>query len=150
MPTPGDLPRRSTYTAPLAVRVFGPETPISSTPLAEVLGAQDLSRARRERLERCPKIVILGGERPLGYVAYERVGDDFRVHEFGCIAGADCSLQRASELLLDTIELAALAGGGRRVVLTPKAPAPTSVLTDRGYSIIQEGCAGSWFQKTLP
>ena len=49
--------------------------------------------------------------------------------------------------LLDALEMACLAGGGRRLVLLPRAASASDLLRARGFVPIAEGSAGSWFEK---
>ena len=51
---------------------------------------------------------------------------------------------------ITALEVACLAGGGRRLVLLPRAVVTSALLRPRGFVPIAEGCAGSWFVKAFP
>jgi hypothetical protein len=87
------------------------------------------------------------GSRVVGLAAYERVDGELRVHEFGVDENSTCTLDQIATALLDALEIACLAGGGRRLVLLPRAALTSHLLRSRGFVPIAEGCAGSWFEK---
>ena len=60
-----------------------------------------------------------------------------------------CSVDQIATALLDALEIACLAGGGRRLVLLPRAALAGHLLRGRGFVPIVEGCAGSWFEKVF-
>jgi hypothetical protein len=86
----------------------------------------------------------------VGVAAYERVDLELRVHEFGVDAASSCAVEQVAGALLDALEVACLAGGGRRLVLLPRAAISAELLRSRGFETIAEGCAGSWYEKTFP
>ncbi len=62
----------------------------------------------------------------------------------------DVRAQRVVDrLLLDAVELAALAGGCRRVVLLPAAVPEVEPFERLGYRIVNERCAGAWLEKAF-
>jgi hypothetical protein len=73
-----------------------------------------------------------------------------RVHEFAVDTASPCAVDHIATALLDALEMACLAGGGRRLVLLPRASVTTHLLRPRGFVTIAEGCAGSWFEKLFP
>ncbi len=82
--------------------------------------------------------------------AYDRADGELRVHEFAVdVSTMPCAEDQVINALLDALEVACLAGGGRRLVLLPRAAIATSLLRRRGFVTIAEGCAGSWFEKTF-
>jgi hypothetical protein len=96
-------------------------------------------------------VVAAFGSRVVGVAGYERADGEVRVHEFGVDEGAaGCTLDQVATALLDALEVACLAGGGRRLVLLPRAALTGDLLRSRGFQPIAEGCAGSWFEKTFP
>jgi hypothetical protein len=50
--------------------------------------------------------------------------------------------------LLDALETACLAGGSRRVVLSPPRPS-LAMLERRGYRTVKASCAGCWIEKMV-
>jgi hypothetical protein len=86
----------------------------------------------------------------VGVAGYERVDFELRVHEFGVDGSSPCATEQIATALLDALEVACLAGGGRRLVLLPRAAISTTLLRGRGFVTIAEGCAGSWYEKTFP
>lgn len=136
--------------APLQVRVLAPEsTPLSPTDLRRLFVGQRLTRARRLHLSRCPRIVAERDGRPLGLAVYEQVGEELRVHEVGIDATAASGPYGVAAALLDALELACVAGGGRRLVLTPRVLSLAPDVERRGYRRAVERHASGWLQKTL-
>jgi hypothetical protein len=134
----------------LQVRVVGPDSP-TPTPLEvrRLFSHRLLSRARRERLARSAKVLAACDGRIIGLASFERGGDDIRVHEFAFEPDLSFSTQDILRQLLDALELACLASGGRRLVLLPNAIVAVSPLERLGYRIVNEGCAGAWLEKTF-
>ncbi len=136
--------------APLQVRVLAPESaPVPSPDLRRLFAGQRLTRARRLHLAQCPRIVPEPNGRPLGLAVYEQVGDELRVHEIGIDATTASGPRGVADLLLDALELACVAGGGRRLVLTPRVLSLAPDVGRRGYLPAAERHAGGWLQKTL-
>lgn len=136
---------------PMQVRVVGPDSAgLSSTDLRRLFRGRRLTPARRERLAQSGRVTAACGSRILGVAAYERVDLELRVHEFGVDATSPCAVDDVARALLEALEVACLAGGGRRLVLLPRAAISTALLRDRGFANIAEGCAGSWYEKTFP
>jgi hypothetical protein len=95
--------------------------------------------------------VAASAGRIVGIAAYERADGELRVHEFGVDTGATLyTTDQVVNALLDALEVACLAGGGRRLVLLPRAAIAGTILRRRGFVTIAEGCAGSWFEKSFP
>ena len=139
-PTPG----------PVHVRVVGPEAAcLTPTELRRLFRGRRLTPARRERLRNSGRVVAACGSRTVGLAAYEREAGELRVHEFGVDGGRSCSVDQIATALLDALEIACLAGGGRRLVLLPRASLAGHLLRARGFVPIAEGSAGSWFEKTF-
>jgi hypothetical protein len=132
----------------LQVRVVGPEAAcLSPTDLRRLFRGRRLTPARRERLRNSGRVLAQCGSRTVGLAAYERVDGELRVHEFGVDESTPCTVDQVATLLLDALEVACLAGGGRRLVLLPRASLKAHLLRSRGFVPIAEGCAGSWFEK---
>jgi hypothetical protein len=137
---------------PVQVRVVGPECgALSPSDLRRLFRGRRLTPARRARLAQSGRVVAVSGSRVVGVAAYERVDGELRVHEFGVDAAlAPFLVEQVVSTLLDALEVACLAGGGRRLVLLPRAVVAGSQLRRRGFVTIAEGCAGSWFEKSFP
>lgn len=135
----------------MQVRVVGPDAAsLTATDLRRLFRGRRLTPARRERLANSGRVVAACGSRLVGVAAYERLDGELRVHEFGVDGSASCTLDQVATALLDALEIACLAGGGRRLVLLPRAAIAAHLLRPRGFVTIAEGCAGSWFEKVFP
>jgi hypothetical protein len=86
----------------------------------------------------------------MGIAAYERLDREIRVHEFAIDQNPPSPVEEIAGTLLDALEVACLAGGGRRLVLLPRAAIAENLLRRRGFSTIAQGSAGSWFEKIFP
>jgi hypothetical protein len=138
-------------TLPMQVRVVGPDSAgLTPTDLRRLFRGRRLTPARRQRLAASGRVTASCEGRMVGVAAYERVDYELRVHEFGVDAASVCAAGQIASALLDALEVACLAGGGRRLVLLPRAALSTDLLRDRGFVTIAEDCAGSWFEKTFP
>jgi hypothetical protein len=137
---------------PVQVRVVGPDGgPVPPTDLRRLFRGRRLTPARRARLAQSGRVVAASAGRIVGIAAYERADGELRVHEFGVDTGATLyTTDQVVNALLDALEVACLAGGGRRLVLLPRAAIAGTILRRRGFVTIAEGCAGSWFEKSFP
>jgi hypothetical protein len=138
-----------TAVAPIQVRVVGPDSvELQSVELSRLAPGRPVSRLQREHLEHATRVVARVGDRVVGVAAYERLGNELRVLDLRLdpvpppLCGTDVVRQ-----LLDALEVAALAGGCRRIVLLPAAVIAATSLERLGYRIIAEGCAGGWLEK---
>jgi hypothetical protein len=137
-------------TPALQVRIVGPDAAgLSPSDQRRLFRHRALSRHRRDRLARSNKVVATHGAHIVGLASYERAGDELRVHEIAvdpdlCFGASDILRQ-----LLDAVELAALAGGCRRVVLLPAAVVQVEPFERLGYRIVNERCAGAWLEKAF-
>ena len=118
--------------------------------LRRLFRGRRLTPARRERLRNSGRVMAVCGKRVVGLAAYERADGELRVHEFGVDPTTPCREEEISSVLVEALEMACLAGGGRRLVLLPRAAVAASLLRARGFVPIAEGCAGSWFEKLFP
>jgi hypothetical protein len=136
----------------MQVKVLGPDcAPLAPADLRRLFRGRRLTPVRRERLAQSGRIVATCGNRPVGVVAYDGADAELRVHEFGLDTTSTlCAEEQVVDALLDALEMACLASGGRRLVLLPRAALTPSVLARRGFVNIAQGCAGSWFEKTFP
>jgi hypothetical protein len=137
--------------ASMQVRVVGPDSAgLTPTDLRRLFRGRRLTPARRERLAQSGRVTATCASRVVGVAGYERVDLELRVHEFGVDASTSCQIDQIANALLDALEVACLAGGGRRLVLLPRAAISAQLLRERGFVNIAEGCAGSWYEKTFP
>jgi hypothetical protein len=137
--------------SPVQVRVLGPDwAGPSPNDLRRLFRGSRLTPARRQRLANSGRVVAQCSGRLVGIAAYERVDREIRVHEFGIDQAAPAPLEEIAGTLLDALEVACLAGGGRRLVLLPRAAVAENLLRRRGFSTIAQDCAGSWFEKVFP
>ena len=131
--------------------MLGPDVAcLTANDLRRLFHGRHLTPARRERLRNSGRVVAACGKRVVGLAAYERADTELRVHEFGVDDGAPCRMDEIASVLLDALEVACLAGGGRRLVLLPRAAIAEHLLRVRGFVQVAEGCAGSWFEKLFP
>jgi hypothetical protein len=134
----------------LQVRVVGPDSVLpSSTDLRRLFNSRSLTRARRDRVARSAKVLAAFESRVVGMAVFERTADEIRVHEFAFEPDLCFSPQDILRQLLDALELACLASGGRRLVLLPTAVVAVTPLERLGYRLVNEGCAGAWFEKNF-
>jgi len=145
-------PIAETPVSSLHVRVDGPDAaPLLPGDLRRLFRGRRLTPGRRARLEESGRVVASRGARVCGLAAFERAGGELRVHEFGVDAALPVYVaDEVVAALLDALEVACLAGGGRRLVLLPRAAIGAVHLRRRGFVTIAEGCAGSWFEKSFP
>jgi hypothetical protein len=137
--------------APIQVRVVGPDSEeATSLELIRRPARRAATRQRREHLAHATRIVARVGGRVVGVAAYEREGTELRVLDLTLDPVPPLSGPDVMRQLLDALELAALAGGCRRIVLLPAAVVVASALERLGYRFVGEGCAGGWLEKTLP
>jgi hypothetical protein len=135
---------------PIQVRVVGPDSEeLTSLHLKPVL-RRAVSRGQREHLAHATRIVARTGGRVVGVAAYERLGSELRVLEIAVQPVAPFSSADVVRQLLDALEVAALAGGCRRIVLLPAAVVAVSALERLGYRFVGESCAGGWLEKSFP
>ena len=134
----------------LQVRVVGPDSALPSLgELRRLLATRGLTRARRDRLARSAKVLAATDGHLVGLASFERTNDEIRVHEFAFEPDICFTPQDILRQLLDALELACLASGGRRLVLLPNAVIAVSPLERLGYRVVNEGCAGAWLEKTF-
>ncbi len=135
----------------MQVKVLGPDcAPLSAADLRRLFRGRRLTAARRDRIAQSGRVVATCANRTVGIAAYDRADGELRVHELAVdVSTVSCAEAQVINALLDALEVACLAGGGRRLVLLPRAAIATSLLRRRGFVTIAEGCAGSWFEKTF-
>lgn len=138
-PTPGDL----------RVQVFGAdEAPLSPAEIARLFPRVRPRTPRGDRLTRSARIVVRHRSQIVGLAVYERADAELRVPDLALVAPAECGARDVLSALLDALEATCLAGGFRRIVLTPPS-CGHGLLRRRGYKLISEGCAGTWMEKSF-
>jgi len=140
--------------AALEVLVEGPDVPgLTDTDVRRLFPGSTLTSGRHNRLRNWPRVVVRVDDTPAGVATYIQTPFEMQIPDFtvkvpAAAGSAGSKLeQRVLDALLDAIELAALAGGCRRVVLIPSVAAAD--LERRGYVVVREGCAGAWMEKSL-
>lgn len=129
--------------------MWSPGTVIDSHDLRRLFRGERLSPTRKDKLARCPMLAAMLGGYVVGLAVYEHMNRELWVHEFVIVAGAKVCAGEIAGVLLSGIEIAALASGGERIVLTARAATSGPIVGFRGYCRLDEGCAGRWLQKTL-
>jgi hypothetical protein len=130
------------------VRVVGPDAAcLTPADLRRLFRGRRLTAARRARLADGGRVLAACGPRIVGLATYERVNGELRVHEFAVDGTTPCAIDEIATALLDALEMACLAGGGRRLVLLPRAASAGHLLRERGFVPIAAGSTGSWFEK---
>ena len=138
----------------LDVMVEGPEgRRLSDADLRRLFPGSALTGVRLNRLTNWPRLVVRLNDVPVALATYTQHDGETQIPDFAldvpAPANADSSLRRrALDALIDAVQLAALAGACRRVVLIPPSDA-VSMLERRGFTTINEGCAGAWMEKSL-
>lgn len=146
-PKSSESPGRESW----SIRVLGSDAPVNSDDLDRLFSGNGRRPVgpRLERLTACSKILVLYHSRVVGIVAYDNHEDELRVHELAIAPETDCGSESILDVALDALELACLAGGKRRLVVTSRAGTCRPPLWQRGFVRIDEGCAGSWLEKTF-
>jgi hypothetical protein len=135
---------------PFQVRVLGPDCePLSDTDLRRLFPGAALTASRLERIAGWSRVVVACGPRAIAVATYQRHDTELRVPDLALDAELPCSVSDAANALLDALELACLAAGCRRIVILPPAASAAALLRRRGYLAVDQGCAGSWVEKTL-
>jgi hypothetical protein len=147
----GAWPKRAP--AELDLRVEGPDVRGLTDADIRRLFPGGTTGARLNRLHNWPRVVVRVDDVPVGVATYTQTPLETQVPDFSVeippsLDAEDPHLMPlVLDALLDAIEIASLAGGCRRVVLIPLGgPAD---LARRGYMCVNEGCGGSWMEKSL-
>ncbi len=132
------------------LRVRGHDAaPIDGADLKRLFAGQRITAARRARLAHLPRIEAFLEEQLAGVAVYERHERDVRVVEFAVPEQSRVDPTAVANAIIDAIELACIAAGGRRIVLLPHTEGASIAFRRRGYRTVTEGCAGGWLEKTL-
>ena len=140
--------------AVLDVMVEGPEGKrLPDADLRRLFPGSALTGVRLNRLCNWPRLVVRLDDVPVALATYTQHDGETQIPDCAldvpARANADGTLRRrALDALIDAIQLASLAGACRRIVLIPP-PDAVSMLERRGFTAINEGCAGAWMEKSL-
>ena len=141
---------RAGAAAPMQFRVLGPDSGgPTPTDVRRLFRGQRMTATRRSRLNQSGRMLAICGTRVVGLAAYERSERELRVTELGLDHDSACGVDQIASGLLDSLELACMASGARRLVLLPRATLADALLRRRGYVSIAAGTAGNWFEKTF-
>lgn len=135
----------------MRVQVLGPDSAdVPAADLGRLFRDRPLTPARRQRLSGSARLIAVSGSQVVGLAAYERTGDDVRVHDIGLDEAAPAGSDEIADALLEALEMACLAGGARRLVLLPRAALAVSSLLTRGYVPATEGSGPCAYSRTFP
>ena len=141
----------------LDVRVTGPDCDVlSDADLRRLFPGGALTEPRLNRLREWPRVTITFDGRVVGAATCQKTEGEMRVPDLAIDVppptyGARtlrCTDRDIVNALLDALELACIAGGCRRVIISPPRLS-LAYLERRGYRGINERCAGGWIEKTL-
>jgi hypothetical protein len=150
---------RQPETSQIEVRVCGGDCePMSDADLRRLFPGSSLTHARLDRLRDLPRVIVVMGERTVGAATCQKVEHELRVPDLGIdstvgglrlVGGPPQPKEReVINALLDAVEVACLAAGCSRIVLSPPR-VPIGFLERRGYRRVDERCAGGWVEKTI-
>lgn len=133
----------------ITVSVLGAHAPLPREDIHHLLEANgDRPRGSRlMRLTACSKILISHQGRVVGLAAYQHARDELRVCELTISPDAGCEPAWIVEAALDALELACLASGARRMVVTARAATCLPALGHRGFTRIGGQSPRGWLEK---
>jgi hypothetical protein len=138
----------------IGVRVFGPDgatQALDSTTLRRIFGGRAFTRERRARLSRLVQFHAHYDGTVVGVAGYTRQDDRLVVVELGLDRHVPDAVRLAVlSRLLGAVELAALAGGARLVLLAPAAVCGVTPLEHFGYRLRPLDLQAPWLEKNLP
>jgi hypothetical protein len=145
--------------SPIEVRVCGGDCePMSDADLRRLFPGSSLTQARLDRLRDLPRVLVIMGDRTVGAATCQKVESELRVPDLGVdtsvgglrlVGGPPQPREReVINALLDAVEVACLASGCFRIILSPPR-VPLAFLERRGYRRVDERCAGGWVEKIL-
>lgn len=135
--------------ASLDVKVLGPHCdPLSEPELRRLFPGSSLTGQRFDRLAEWPRMLVYCGDRVVGAATCQRLEDELLVPDIGICSDNGCLELDVVNALLDALENACLAGGSRRIVLSPPR-ASMAMLERRGYKTVKASCAGCWIEKLM-
>lgn len=130
---------------PSAVRVLAPDTIHLDARGMTALGLERTPTARRgAQLDRCRHMVAVSADRTVGFAAFELTHtQDLLVHELSAAAD-DAAVISA---LVTALELACLAAGGTRLLISTRVATPVDMLDVYGY---EPAPWSGWLEKHVP
>jgi len=138
----------------IGVRVLGPDgasQALDSATLRRIFGGRAFTRDRRSRLGRLVQFHAQHDGAVVGIAAYTRQDDRLIVVELGLDRHLGDSMRLAIlARLLGAVEMAALAGGARTVLLAPAAVCGVTPLEHLGYRLRSLDLQAAWLEKALP
>ena len=133
----------------LEVKVLGPDCePMTDIDLRRLFAGSALTGQRLDRLREWPRMLVFCGDRVVGAATCQRIEEELLVPDIGLAVDNGCSELDVVNALLDALETACLAGGSRRIVLSPPRPS-LAMLERRGYKTVKASCAGCWIEKIV-
>jgi len=139
--------RAATTGGAFRVQVLGADAdPVPPADLARLFPELRPFSPRFDRLAQSARVEVSSDEALVGLAIYLRAEDELRVPELAVSPGPHNGSREVLHTLFDALEVACLAGGHRRLVVTPP-PSALAMLQRRGYELIREGCAGTWLEK---
>jgi hypothetical protein len=150
-------PVSAAETTALDVKVTGPDMELSDGDLRRLFPGSSLTGMRLDRLRQWPRVVISLGDDIVAVATCQKTEGEMRVPDIGMDIPAmesgyavicRCSERDILNTLLDAVELASVAGGCRRVIVSPPRVS-LAFLERRGYVRVNERCAGGWIEKSL-
>jgi len=132
----------------LEVVVLGRDCePMSDADLRRLFAGSTLTADRLDRLRDWPRVLVTCTDRIVGVATCQRVHDELVVPDLAIAASAHTE-HEVLHTLLDALENACLAGGARRIVLSPPR-ASLLLMQRRGYLAVRASCAGCWLEKAV-
>jgi hypothetical protein len=130
---------------PPAVRVLAPDARHLDARAMHALGVERAPRSRRAaQLDRCRHMVAVCGTQTVGFAAFELTDSrDLLVHELSAANNHDDAISA----LVMALELACLAAGGTRLLISNRIAATTARLAAFGY---EPAPWNGWWQKSVP
>lgn len=128
--------------------LLGPDcAPIDDGDVRRLFAGRAVTEQRLDRLSRWPRILVRRGDAIVGAATCECSHSEFLVPDIG-VAENGTATREVIDTLVDAIESASLAGGCRRIVLSPPRVG-LAILERRGYRTVQASCPGSWMEKDI-
>lgn len=155
-PVPSRVPAVAVYQGAdqIVMRVLGPDgatQALDSATLRRIFGGRAFTRDRRARLNRLVQFHAHYDGAVVGVAAYARQDDRLIVVELGLDRHTPDPVRLAVlARLLGAIEMAALAGGAKLVLLAPAAVCGVTPLEHLGYRLRPLDVQSAWLEKVLP
>jgi hypothetical protein len=139
----------------LDVRVDGPESSVDDADLHRLFSGTALTVSRQARIRADPRVVVMLGGRLVAMATCQHVVCEMRVCELAIDINSlrpPLSAGMTDELVLhalvDAIEVMAMAGGCRRVILSPPRNA-LRALESRGYRPVENPAHAGWLERSI-